>query len=532
MSTVTTSGSREPQAGTGDTGRRAGDPGAMRDYIRNLKRLPRTLKGSIVRHGSPNSDRARSQAVTSNFFMHIMSARIHMNSLRFRTTLGLGVITGVLFLILTITGILLMVYYKPDVNSAYGSMEDLRYVVPTGRFMRNIHRWSAHAMVACVILHMARVFFTGAYKRNREFNWILGMVLFVLTLFLSFTGYLLPWDQLAFWAITIGSNIAQSPREVTDALGVTGVLDIGGMQKELLLGAHYVGQEALTRFYVLHVMILPLALTVVAGAHMWRVRKDGGLARPADPVPEVPAGSSRNPSAVKSWGLMALVKGKTPAVDVELANTVPAFPNALYAIAALSMAVTAVMLLLGYFMDAPLKEMANPVVPENPAKAPWYFLGLQELVSYSAFMGGVGIPGLVVVGLGLIPYLDREREEPGRWFSGRQGVGVAILTAFVSTVLTVAMLVFTVKWGWLRSWEATSGVPQIVITILNPGTVLMTLFCGWSFLTVRRTNSTRMGAIALFTSFLVAFVILTYFATVHRGPNWHFYWWPSLWPAH
>ncbi|NOG54534.1 MAG: hypothetical protein HND57_09445 [Planctomycetes bacterium] len=227
-----------------------------------------------------------------------------------------------------------------------------------------------------------------------------------------------------------------------------------------------------------------------------------------------------------------MVKGKTPAVDVELANTVPAFPNALYAIAALSMAVTAVMLLLGYFMDAPLKEMANPVVPENPAKAPWYFLGLQELVSYSAFMGGVGIPGLVVVGLGLIPYLDREREEPGRWFSGRQGVGVAILTAFVSTVLTVAMLVFTVKWGWLRSWEATSGVPQIVITILNPGTVLMTLFCGWSFLTVRRTNSTRMGAIALFTSFLVAFVILTYFATVHRGPNWHFYWWPSLWPAH
>ena len=170
------------------------------------------MRQSIVRHGKPTSDRARSQAVMSNFFLHILSVRVHLNSLKFRTTLGLGVITLVLFFILTVTGILLMVYYKPDVDQAYDSIKDITYVVPTGRVMRNVHRWSAHAMVACVILHMARVFYTSAYKKPREFNWVLGMTLFVLTLFLSFTGYLLPWNQLAYWAITIGSNIAQSPR--------------------------------------------------------------------------------------------------------------------------------------------------------------------------------------------------------------------------------------------------------------------------------------------------------------------------------
>jgi quinol-cytochrome oxidoreductase complex cytochrome b subunit len=227
---------------------------------------------------------------------------------------------------------------------------------------------------------------------------------------------------------------------------------------------------------------------------------------------------------------MALVKDKTPAVDQELANTVPAYPGALYAMAALAMLTTAVTLLLGYFFDAPLTEMANPEVPENPAKAPWYFLGLQEMVSYSAFMGGVGIPVMVVIGLSLIPYLDREREDPGRWFSGSAGKRVAIASGIYTALVTVGMLVFTVRAGWIRNWNPE--VSQIVITLVNPGTVLVLLFAVWSVLCVRLTQSTRLGAIALFTCFIVAFVILTYFATVHRGPNWDFYWWPSQWPTH
>ena len=509
--------------------RRAGEPGAVREYWHNLWTVPHTLRESVVRHGAPTSDRARSQTVFSNFFLHILSTRVHLNSLRITTTLGLGVITLVLFVLLVITGVLLMLYYKPAVDQAYDSMKDITYVVPTGRFMRNIHRWSAHGMVACVILHMARVFYTAAYKKPREFNWVLGMVLFVLTLGLSFTGYLLPWDQLAFWAITIGANIAQSPREVTDALGITGYFDLGGIQKELLLGAHYVGQEALIRFYVLHVIVLPLLLTVVLAVHMWRLRKDGGLARPAEFVPQSPPGVAADGST-RTWGLMALVKGKTPAVDKELINTVPAYPAALYAMAALSMLTIAIMLVLGYFVDAPLTEIANPTVPENPAKAPWYFLGLQELVGYSAFMGGVGIPVIVVIGLALIPYLDREDEEPGRWFSGPSGRRIALTSTFFAIIITVGMPIFTVNLGWLRQWF--TGIPQIVITLINPGTVLVLAFAIWSVAMVRITNSTRMGAIALFTCFLIAFVILTYFATVHRGPHWRFYWWPSMWPTH
>ncbi len=509
-------------------------PGAVREYLHNLRRLPETFRASLVRHGKPTSNRTRSQAVLGNFFLHVMPVRLHGRTLRFTATLGLGIITLVLFGLLTITGVLLMIYYKPAVDQAYNSMKDIVFVVPTGRFIRNIHRWSAHAMVACAILHMARVFYTAAYKKPREFNWVLGMGLFVLTLLLSFTGYLLPWDQLAYWAITVGSNIAQSPQEITDVLGITHYFNPGQFIKELLLGSHYVGQEALIRFYVLHVMALPLITTVLVGVHFWRIRKDGGLGRPDEPdlLPATldTSAPKATEASTKTWGLMALMPNKTPLVDQDLDDTVPTYPNGLYAVAALAMLTTAVMLVLAYFFDAPLKEMANPMVPENPAKAPWYFLGLQELVSYSAFMGGVGIPTIAIIGLALIPYLDREPETPGRWVSGRRGLRMAIASAVFALVVTVGMLVLTVNLGWLRNWFPN--IEQWIIILLNPGTVLVTAYALWSIGAVRKSNSTRMGAIALFTCFLVAFAILTYFATFHRGPNWGFYWSSASWPTH
>ena len=429
--------------------------------MRNLLTTPRQFRDSVVRHGEPTSDRAAAEAVFSNVFLHILPTRIHRYSLQIRATLGLGVITLVLFFLLVLTGIALMVYYKPATDQAYDSMKEIRYVVPTGRFMRNIHRWAAHAMVACVILHMARAFYTAAYKAPRQFNWVVGMMLFVLTLGLSFTGYLLPWDQLAYWAVTIGSEIAHSPREVTDALGITSWFDIGGFLKQLLLGANSVGQEALIRFYLLHVMVLPLLTTVLLAVHFWRIRKDGGLTRPASADQMLPPPQAGRPetSPSKTYGLMAVVRGKTPAVDRSMANTIPTYPHGLYAIAALSMFTLAVMLALGYFFDAPLKEMANPAVPENPAKAPWYFLGLQELVSYSAFMGGLGIPTIVVLGLMLVPYLDRETENVGVWFDGPRGKRICLASALFSVVVIVGMLMFTVRLGWLRT--LVSGHPAV-----------------------------------------------------------------------
>jgi len=506
----------------------------LRSMLEDLRRFPRSFRESLVRHGAPTTDRTRSQAVFSNFFLHFQTTRVHKHSLRATTTFGLGTLSFILFLILCGTGVLLMVYYKPSVDQAYQSVKDIESVVPVGQMMRNVHRWAAHGMVLLVILHMARVFYTGSYARKRSFNWVVGIALLVLTLGLSFTGYLLPWDQLAYWAVTIGSNIAASPTEVTDPIGLTPILDIGGMQRHLLLGADTVGQEAMIRFYVLHVIILPVLLVAFCGVHFWRIRKDGGLNRPADIDrelgPDVRGGREIFPEGgTKTYGLMAIVRGKSPVVDRGPEHTLASWPHMFYAEILLIVFAMLVLLALGFFFDAPLKEIANPAVPENPAKAPWYFLGLQELVSYSAFAGGIVIPGIVVVGLMLIPYLDKEQRGSGRWFTSADGKRITGSSAIFAAVFTIAILAFTVKLGWLRSWFPS--IPQLAITIVNPGTFIVLGFAWWSMRTVRRMGSTRMGAIALFTCFLVSFAILTYFATYMRGPNWDFFWSEAHWPG-
>src|SRR5262245_21530587 len=324
---------------------------AKRDsFLGNLRRLWHNLRAAIFRTGKPTSDRARAQKVFGNFLLHIHSTRVHLRSLRFTTTLGLGIAALASFVVATVTGVLLMIYYTPSTELAYQSVKDLHYVVPTGRFIRNLHRWSAHVMVITVILHAVRVFLTAAYKNPREFNWLIGLGLLVVTLGLSFTGYLLPWDQLAFWAATIGSNIASSPRELTDAIGITSWFDPGGFAKDLLLGADEVGQPALTRFYLLHIMVLPLLLCWLIGVHFWRIRKDGGLARPSDEQLQAegklpPTESTGNGAAVgqasslpdsrgrleacptfprgplKTYGLMAVVRGRTAVVGRGPENT-------------------------------------------------------------------------------------------------------------------------------------------------------------------------------------------------------------------
>lgn len=511
---------------------------AIRQYVANLKRLPATLRSSIVRHGVAETSRARAQTIFNNIFFHVHSVKVHRFSLRWNYTFGLGIMSAGLFFVLTITGLLLMVYYEPTTQHAYNSMKDIVYIVPSGRLVRNVHRWAAHLMVICVFLHMARVFYTGSYKRGREFNWLVGLTLLVLTLALSFTGYLLPWDQLAYWAVTIGTNIASSPQEITDALGITEKIDIGSLQKRLLLGSDQIGNGALVRFYFLHCILLPMLLTLFVAVHVWRVRKDGGLSRPDEIQPQWLTGLPKNTLAestfgsgsLKTYSLVALVKGRRTSGDGVPEHTVDAMPHAFVREFTAFMLILAVNMILAYFFDAPLKEPANPVVPENPAKAPWYFLGLQELVSYSAFMGGIGIPTIALLGLGLIPYLDRDRAGIGRWFENEIGRRVAIWSVVFSAISCIAMLAFTINLGWLRNWFPN--IPQIVITAVNPGTLLVFLFAMWSLLIIKRLDSIRIGAIALFTCFFVAFIILTYFATVHRGPNWDFYWRPSLWPTH
>jgi quinol-cytochrome oxidoreductase complex cytochrome b subunit len=204
--------------------------------------------------------------MTSNVFFHLHPVKVSRKSLKWSYSFGLGIMAAILFGVLVFTGVLLMFYYVPSVERAYATMKEIQLSVPLGQFTRNMHRWSAHAMVLVAVLHMARVFYTGGYKPPREFNWIIGVFLLLLTLGASFTGYLLPWDQLSYWAITVGTNIAGY------APGA------GPVMREILLGGGEVGQNAIIRFYTLHIALLPLLITVLVSIHIWRVRKDGGMA--------------------------------------------------------------------------------------------------------------------------------------------------------------------------------------------------------------------------------------------------------------
>ena len=231
---------------------------------------------SVFRHGWPDNPLDRSLTMTSNVFFHLHPVKVSRKSLKWSYSFGLGIISVILFVVLTWTGFLLMFYYVPSIERAYATMKEIQLAVPLGQFTRNMHRWSAHGMVLAVILHMIRVVYTGAYKPPREFNWVLGVFLLILTLGASFTGYLLPWDQLSYWAITVGTNISSYAPVVGPAM------------KSLLLGGAEVGQNTLIRFYTLHIAVLPLAIALIVSIHIWRVRKDGGLAA-NNPISEVEA---------------------------------------------------------------------------------------------------------------------------------------------------------------------------------------------------------------------------------------------------
>lgn len=383
---------------------------------------------SIFRVGLPASNLERAQAAISSFLLHVQPAKVNKRTLKFSTTFGLGLITLYLFIILIATGTLLMFYYVPATDQAYQSMKDLEFVVTAGLVLRNMHRWAAHLMVIFVVLHMCRVFYTAAYKPPREFNWILGVVLFLLTLGLSFTGYLLPWDQLAYWAITVGTNIAAYAPVVGEKL------------KFVLLGGHTIGQAALIRFYVLHVMVLPGIAVFLIAIHMWRVRKDGGLARPDEPESTQEELAMSALPQTKTYGLMELARSTTPAVGARPEDEVFTWPHLVFREMLVFMAVLALMLVLSIFWNAPLEEFANPVHPPNPAKAPWYFLGLQELVAHSAFWGGVAAPTLIVMALVSLPYIDRKRKGVGTWFSGERKVAIVIFTVCLITMLVLTVI--------------------------------------------------------------------------------------------
>jgi quinol-cytochrome oxidoreductase complex cytochrome b subunit len=223
---------------------------------------------SLFRQPYPTTSRTRALAVMNNVFLHLHPVRVKRHAVRYTYTFCLGGISFFLFLALTVTGIYLMFFYVPSVALAYQNIQSIETSVAFGLLVRNMHRWAAHLMVLTVFLHMIRVFYHGAYKPPREFNWVIGTLLLFSTLWLSFTGYLLPWDQIAFWAITVGSQMA------------TYAPLINSESSFLLLGGIEVGQGTLIRFYVMHVIAFPLIAAILLVVHFWRIRKDGGISGP------------------------------------------------------------------------------------------------------------------------------------------------------------------------------------------------------------------------------------------------------------
>ncbi len=424
----------------------------------------REIWQSIVRRDPLSTDKGKSELVFLNVWLHIHPAKVKRENLRFKYSFYLGFITFFLFLILLTTGIALMCYYRPYPPAAYQDMKDLQFAVFMGSFLRNMHRWAAHAMVVCVFLHMCRVFYTGSYKKPRQFNWVVGVMLLLLTLGLSFTGYLLPWDQLAYWAITVGTNIGSYAPLV------------GGKLRELLLGGHTVGEAALLRFYVLHVAVLPSLVILFTIVHFWRVRKDGGLSRPiwklkpqkTEALVTIGAPAAVAPLQVtaaskdKTYGLMEVVTGKPIFETVtpeEEEDTVFSYPYAFVREAVALMATVTTIMAISLFFKAPLEEMANPAVTPNPAKAPWYFLGLQELVSHSALLGGVVVPALMVIALIAIPYIDRNpsrRPRDRKW-------AIWLFTFFVvANILLIIVGTFFrgPGWAWVPPWVHVVARPE------------------------------------------------------------------------
>lgn len=421
--------------------------------------LQRARRSEVYRSifRTPPLDTPRGRALKSfgNVFLHLYPVRVPWRVLRWRYSFRLGFIATVLFVILTITGVYLMFFYTPSVQMAYSDLQRLRSEVGFGQLLRNVHRWGAHLMVLVTALHLGRVAFTGAYAKPRQFNWGIGVGLLIVTLAFSFTGYLLPWDQLSYWAVRVGSDLVHY------------VPFIGEPLRNILLGAPEIGQATLLRFYVLHIAVLTVAFCSLIAVHIWRVRKDGFAVRrggaPAwatiDGVPS-PAPTTERPGAPapSPAGERVRLLGVVPRDEVSLVppdddDTVFTWPHLIVRHQVVAMAVVVVCLAMGIAFEAPLREMANPNLTHEPAKAPWYFVGLQELLAhFDPVVAGVLIPCVLGATLVALPYLDRNADAPVA--RRRLALSVFGVIALAALVLTVIGAFFRGPgWTWVLPWE-------------------------------------------------------------------------------
>ncbi len=335
----------------------------------------------------------------SNFILHIHPRLVPEKALKFNLTFGLGGISALLFILLIITGLLLRFAYVPTPEKAYISIQELQNEKPFGQFIRNLHHWCATLFILSSFLHFLRIFFTGAYTKNRRSNWVLGICMLLIVIFSNFTGYLLPWDQLAYWAITVSLNM------------LTYFPVIGEWLNHIALQGTNVSASTLLFFYNWHTSILPLTLIILMSLHFWKIRKAGGIAIPGNN------------------------KGST-------LKKVPVVPNLVAIEVTVGLFLIALVMVLAFLFDAPLGAEANPLITPNPSKAPWYFMGFQELVLHfhpliSVFL----LPLTILAILFYLPHIKNIETNEGIWFSSPLGKRMALFAVIIAFILSSIYIV-------------------------------------------------------------------------------------------
>lgn len=417
------------------------------------------------------SEKNDAPAKINSFIFHIHPPKISAASLKFSRTFGLGGMTALLIIMQLFTGILLRVHYEPFPNTAYDSIITINNFVLFGSFIRNIHHWSGVFLVIIIFLHLLRVFFTGAYMTTRALNWIIGVILLIFVLLSNFTGYLLPWDQLAYWAITVSTNI------------VSYIPLLGEFLQHLILRGNEVSGETLIFFYSMHTTFLPFTIFILMLFHFWRVRKAGGIMVP----------------------------------EKEKRSTVPTVPNLVYREMVAALVLIAIIFFLAAISNAPLMDKANPAFSPNPVKAPWYFSGFQELLMhFHPLFASFIIPLIILILLLILPYIKRDLRPSGEWFDSKIGYKTTLISSASAFLFTIFAVV-------LNEYVFTSGFPVLGLSPvytngLFPFIFTLLIIRGILFVLKKRYQISTIESFQVIASFIITgFIVLSLINIVFRG---------------
>lgn len=453
--------------------------------------LPKRVVESIQRDSLPPADdRGRMRVVMNNLLLHIHPSTIARPTLRFTYTWGLGGLALLLGSILALTGVMLLFVYTPSPEQAYNDMLTLQTDVWFGQLIRNLHHWSGNFLIVVTFLHLLRVFFTGGFAAPREFNWVLGVGLLLLVVGANFTGYLLPWDQLAYWAVTVGTSL------------LAYIPVVGDWMSRLTLGGPEVGAATLVNFYSLHIAVIPLTMMGVVSFHLWRVRKDKlTIPRNAD-------------------GEIVDLDGKV----IKKAERATTLPHLVTRELVFAIVMTGLILLWAALVNAPLEEAANPDHSPNPAKAAWYFMGIQELLMhFHPLFGAVIIPGLALVALAAVPYLRFDMKSEGIWFRSLKGRRIAAVSALTGLVVTPVLVLLDEY--FLDLPALLPSLPTVISNGWVPLAALLLMLMGYYELIKKGFKATACEArLSIFTLLVTAFLVLTIIGIFFRGQGMALVW--------